>query len=142
METNKTLTTHQGGCHCGTVRFEVTLDLSQGGTRCNCSICNKLALTMVSVKPEAFRLLAGEGQTGTYVWGSGIGTRHFCLRCGIHCFGPGDLPELGGKYVSVSLNALDDVDVNDLQVMFWDGRHDNWHAGMRATPWPIFARAA
>lgn len=24
----------------------------------------------------------------------------------------------------------------------WDGRHDNWDGGPRATPWPIRAEAA
>src|SRR5688572_5570624 len=137
--TRTNVTTHRGGCHCGAVRFEVDLDLSKGGTRCNCSICNKMATTMVLVKPEAFRLLAGEGRMGMYVWGHEIGARHFCLSCGIQCFSPGDLPEVGGKFVSVSLNALDDVDVAELPVVYWDGRHDNWQAGPRSTPWPIFA---
>ncbi len=32
--------THQGGCHCGAVRFEVTADIAEV-TDCNCSICAK-----------------------------------------------------------------------------------------------------
>ena len=37
--------------------------------------------------------------------------RYFCKHCGIHCFGRGHLEVLGGDYVSINLNTLDDVDL-------------------------------
>jgi hypothetical protein len=131
---------YAGGCHCGAVRFEVELDLEKGAGRCNCSICNKVAATACIVKPSAFGLLKGEDSLGEYQWGAKISQRFFCRLCGIHCFGRGYLEQVGGDYVSVNLNALDDVDVNDLKVIYWDGRHNNWQAGPRPTPWPISAR--
>jgi hypothetical protein len=133
------VTKHQGSCHCGAVRFEVDLDMSKGGTRCNCSICTKMAITSAVVKPDAFTLLSGEASLGMYEWGWKIGQRFFCKHCGIHCFGRGTLAELGGAYATVNLNAVDDLDVAEVKVVYWDGRHDNWHAGARPTPWPIFA---
>jgi hypothetical protein len=128
----------RGSCHCGAVRFEVEIDVG-GGTRCNCSICTKVGAIGGLVKPAAFTLLAGEGGMGEYLWGGKVATRYFCKHCGIHCFGRGHLAELGGDFVSINLNTLDDIDPYQLAVVHWDGRHDNWQAGPRPSPWPIFA---
>lgn len=129
--------THRGSCHCGAVRFEVDHDLEGKATRCNCTICTKVgAIGGANVKPEKFRLLTPERELSTYSI-SPVATRYFCPKCGIHCFGRGDIPELGGAFVSVNLSTLDDVDVGQLDYRHWDGRHDNWQAGTRQTPWPI-----
>lgn len=131
--------TYAGGCHCGAVRYEVELDLSKPIGRCNCSICTKLASTGTSVKPAAFRLVGGEDALSRYAFGPAA-ARFFCRHCGIHVYGAGDIAELGGAFASVNCNTLDDVDPNhDLKIGYWDGRHDNWMAGMRDTPWPIRA---
>jgi hypothetical protein len=127
---------HSGGCHCGAVRYEVTLDASHG-SRCNCSICTKVAQLGAMVKPDAFRVIAGEESISRYVWGGKISTRHFCKHCGVHCFGSGHLAELGGDFVSVNLNTLDEIDPSRVEVVYWDGRHDNWQAGPRPSPWPV-----
>jgi len=133
---------HRGSCHCGSVRFEVDIDLSKGAARCNCSVCTKISGTNAIVKPEAFVLLAGEDSLSQYEWGGRTGQRYFCKHCGVHCFGRGNLDVLGGPYVSVSCNCLDDVDVNTLPVVHWDGRHNNWAAGPRPAPWPVFEAKA
>ena len=130
-------TRHLGSCHCGAVRFEVDLDPNAGASRCNCTICTKVAATGAIVKPGAFSLLAGADSLTVYEWGGKISRRFFCKHCGIHTFARGHLKELGGDYVSVNLNALDDIDVAQLNPMHWDGRHNNWYAGTRPTPWPI-----
>ena len=128
---------HGGSCHCGTVRFEVEIDLGQGGSRCNCSVCTKISALASIVKPDKFALLAGQDDVASYEWGAKISKRFFCKHCGVHCFGRGYLEEVGGDYVSINLNCLDEVDPNTLSVVHWDGRHNNWEAGPRGTPWPI-----
>jgi hypothetical protein len=129
---------HLGSCHCGVVRFEVQLDLSNSGaSRCNCTICTKAGLTGANVKPDAFRLLAGETELVTYEHGHKVSKRYFCRTCGMHAFARGHLEVLGGAFVSINVNCLDDVDVGKLELKYWDGRHDNWMAGPRAQPWPI-----
>jgi hypothetical protein len=133
--------THRGGCHCGKLRFEVALEPGFKGSRCNCSICSKTAITGAIVKPAAFRLVAGESDRGSYRWGHEVSTRFFCKHCGIHCYGAGHLAEVGGDFVSVNLNCIDDLDVNELEHVYWDGRHDNWMAGPRNAPWPLVAKS-
>jgi hypothetical protein len=130
-------TKHRGSCHCGAVKFEVELGPDAGAARCNCSVCTKVAQTGAIVKPDAFSLSSGVEALSEYRWGGQISTRFFCRHCGIHCFGRGHLAQLGGDFVSVNLNALDDIDVSELKIIYWDGRHDNWQAGPRDTPWPI-----
>ena len=134
--------TYEGSCHCGAVRFQVEADLSNGAGRCNCSICTRVAQLSVLVKPEAFRLLAGEEALSFYEWGHKVSRRYFCRHCGIHCFGRGSLPELGGAFVSANLNCVEALEPTELKVIYWDGRHNNWEAGPRDRPWPIHAAAA
>src|SRR5262245_56610818 len=135
-------TKHLGAYHCGAVRFAISLDLEQGASRCNCSICTKVSAIGAIAKPEAFTLLSDEGALSVHEWGAKISRRYFCKACGVHCFASGDLPELGGAFVSVNVNALEDIDPSTIKVSYWDGRHNNWEVGPRATPWPIHSAAA
>jgi hypothetical protein len=129
---------HAGSCHCGAVKFEVDLDATSG-SRCNCTVCTKIGALGGIVKPEAFRLVSGEQSLSFYEWGGKTAKRYFCKNCGISCFSRGYLEEVGGAYVSVNFNALDDIDPADVKVTYWDGRHNNWAAGAREAPWPIHA---
>ena len=131
-------TTHAGSCHCGAVRITVLVD-ARHASRCNCRVCTKIAGTTAIVKPAAFTL--DSDPAGLSEYGNEVGTRFFCPRCGVHCFSRGHLVELGGDFVSVAINCLDDIDMDEVQVLYWDGRNDNWQAGPRATPWPIVPAA-
>jgi hypothetical protein len=137
MTTNASPEIHTGGCHCGAVRYEAELDLAGGGAQCNCSVCAKINGVTTLVKPAQFRLVQGADSLSTYEWGARIGQRKFCKHCGVHVFAPGHLKEVGGDYVSIALNTLDDFDLSKTTVRYWDGRHDNWQGGMQSTPWPV-----
>jgi len=52
---------HQGRCHCGVVRFEVEVDMSNGGM-CNCSICAKVGAVGAIVKPGGVHAARGRRQ--------------------------------------------------------------------------------
>ena len=121
--------TFQGSCHCGAIRFEADLDLAAGTSKCNCSICGKTRNWEAIVKPEAFRLLAGEGDLCEYQFGSKSAQHLFCRHCGVHTFGRGYIEAIGGAYRAVRLACLDGVDdatLANAPVTFMDGRHDAW----------------
>ena len=135
-ETMSGVRKHAGSCHCGAVKFEARFDAGSAAA-CNCTVCTKVATIGTIVRPDAFTLLSGERNLTAYEWGHKTAKRYFCRTCGVTCFSRGHLEQLGGDYVSLSLNAFDDVDPADVKLGYWDGRHDNWQAGMRDEPWPI-----
>jgi hypothetical protein len=122
--------TYKGSCHCGKVRFEAELDLSAGSSKCNCSICTKTRNWGVSVKPDAFRLLAGAQDLSDYKFTPDSTIHHeFCKHCGVRPFGRGFIKEVGGDFVSIKLCCLDEVAPEELlvgPVTYCDGRANNW----------------
>ena len=121
--------TYRGSCHCGAVRYEADLDLAAGSGRCNCSICTKTRFWGVVVRPEAFRLLQGEDELGRYRFGTHATEHLFCRHCGIRSFGRGELEVLGGRYVSVNLVCLDDVEpetMAQVPIRYFNGRDNDW----------------
>ena len=114
--------TYHGSCHCGRVRFEADIDLEAGTGRCNCSICTKRRAWNASIKPQDFRLISGN--------------HRFCKTCGIAPFGDGEVKEIGGAFVSISVACLDDVTPEELArlpIKYMDGRHDNWFEAPKVT---------
>jgi hypothetical protein len=77
--------TFNGACHCGAVRFTVTL--TQGfasARRCTCSICRMRGAVAVSSTPAEFQLTEGKDQLATYRFNTGTAEHHFCRTCGIY----------------------------------------------------------
>ncbi len=123
-------TTYHGSCHCGAIAFEADIDLGSGASRCNCTLCRKMRNWSARVAPGDFRLLRGEEKLGLYdASGKGYLFHGFCSHCGIRLFSRGDLAELGGAFVTVSLPALDDATPEALiaaPLTWCDGLNNNW----------------
>lgn len=121
--------TYHGSCHCGAVKIEARIDLAQGTSKCNCSMCTKMRNWSVSVKPAAFKLLSGEADLSDYQFSSHSIHHLFCKHCGMRPFGHGSLEQLGGEFYTVALACLDDIDPQELidaPVKYCDGLHNNW----------------
>lgn len=119
---------YNGSCHCGRVKYQAEIDLSQGTGKCNCTMCRKARSWSVTIQPSAFKLLAGEDALSDY-------SRHeavhhlFCKHCGVRTFGRGYIEEMGGAYVSVALGSLDDVTPEELiaaPVRYFNGLDNAW----------------
>lgn len=122
--------TYRGSCHCGRIRFEATLDLAAGTTKCNCTSCWKKRWWSVRVAPESFRSLGGEQELSGYKPGAATGHGGFCKHCGVSPYSWVDVaPWNPTVYVAVSVAALDDVDpalLASAPVTYCDGKADNW----------------
>jgi hypothetical protein len=121
--------TYSGGCHCGAVRFEADIDLSQGTLKCNCSICGKARAWLAAVDSGSFRLQSSADALGEYQFGAERIRHLFCKTCGVKSFSRGK----GGEreFVAVMISCLDnipDAELARLPVMYVDGRHDNFQA--------------
>ena len=122
------LKTYRGRCHCGAVRFEVDLDLTQSSYRCNCSICRRTRFWPAVAKPEDFRLLSGESELTQYRFNTGKNHHYFCRVCGVRAFGLGTDTPIGKMY-GVNLGCLEDVTDEELAripIVYVDGRNDRF----------------
>ncbi|SFR85571.1 GFA family protein [Sphingomonas jatrophae] len=77
----------EGGCHCGLVRFQVSLSAPEVELLdCDCSICSMTGYLHLIVDEKKFRLTDGVRDTTTYRFGSGKARHIFCSQCGIKSF--------------------------------------------------------
>ena len=77
--------TLDGSCHCGQVRFTVTLTEGfASARRCSCSICRMRGAVAVTSTPEHFNLMTGAEQLATYRFNTRTAEHHFCRNCGIY----------------------------------------------------------
>lgn len=120
--------TYAGSCHCAAVRFEVDLDLAQPSFRCNCSICRRTRFWPAVARPEAFRLLSGEGELTLYRFNTGHNHHLFCRTCGVRAFGIGNETPIG-KMVGVNLGCLEGVSEEELAavpIVYVDNLNDRF----------------
>lgn len=112
---------HTGGCHCGQVRYEVSVDLSKPMTACNCSMCGRSGTLLTFVPASQFTLKSGEDSLTDYLFGKQHIHHLFCKVCGIKPFARGAAPD-GSPVVAINARCLDDVDPGALPVRHFDGK--------------------
>lgn len=117
---NKEPKVYLGGCHCGTVRFQVKVK-EYKGNECNCSICTKKGFIHLIVSKEQFSLLSGEESLTNYTFNTQTAKHLFCRICGIHSF---YIPRSHPNNIDVNIRCLDGDVLADFQIEFFDGR--NW----------------
>ncbi|MGK7932866.1 MAG: GFA family protein [Microcystaceae cyanobacterium] len=111
---------YEGGCHCGAVRFRVTITCFEI-IDCNCSICRKKGFLHLIVPPEQFTLIKGEEALATYHFNTGIAQHYFCRTCGIHPF---YRPRSHPNHIDVNVRCLDKIELSQFKIKPFDG--GNW----------------
>jgi hypothetical protein len=114
------VSTHQGGCHCGAVRYSVEVDPTAESLACNCSICGRSGSYLQFVPADKFKLEKGEDNLQDYQFNKHIIHHLFCKTCGIRSFARGESSR--GPTVAINMRCLDDVNVFDLPTKQFDGR--------------------
>ncbi|MFN0218124.1 MAG: GFA family protein [Hyphomicrobium sp.] len=111
---------YDGGCHCGAVRFAVTMSLDDLIT-CNCSICQKRGSILGFVPAPAFELASGGESLTDYQFNRRAIHHAFCKTCGVASFARGEMPD-GTAMVGVNVRCLDGVDAWSLSAKQFDGK--------------------
>ena len=122
------LKTYRGSCHCGTVKLEADLDLTQSSYRCNCSICRRTRFWPAVAKADGFRLLSGESEMTQYLFNTKKNFHYFCKHCGVRAFGVGNDTPMGNVY-GLNLGCLDDVSdeaFSQIPITHVDGLNDQF----------------
>lgn len=112
---------YKGGCHCGKVRFEASVDLARV-LSCNCSFCSKLGSLLSFTTPEHFTLESGEDALTEYRFNTRNIRHLFCKDCGIESFARGTMPD-GTEAVAINVRCLDGVDPDALDITRFDGKN-------------------
>lgn len=112
---------HQGGCHCGAVRFEVRAPARIRAQRCNCSVCTKTAFLHLIVPAADFRIVAGAQQLTTYTFNTGVARHLFCQACGVKAF---YVPRSNPDGWSVNVRCIDAGTLQQVELEDFDGQ--NW----------------
>lgn len=74
-----------GACHCGAVRFRVTLtDGLHSARRCTCSYCRMRGAVAVSAGLDGLTILSGEDLLTLYQFNTKTAKHYFCSVCGIY----------------------------------------------------------
>jgi len=78
-------TRHEVACHCGKVRFRLTLPEGFASVRrCTCSYCRMRGAIAVSARAEDFEFLGGQDNLTLYQFNTGTAKHWFCKTCGIY----------------------------------------------------------
>jgi len=82
------LETKTGSCHCGAVVFQVAYEVNNDKIKnlfkCNCSLCKRRGVAVISVPHEQLSITQGQENLSLYQWNTKVAQHYFCKTCGIY----------------------------------------------------------
>ena len=138
---------YTGSCHCGSIKYRVSLDLHSKhpeANRCNCTLCVKTGFAGIHVPAADFEMLSpsSTNELTDYQFASKAMHHFFCKTCGVRCMFGGVDGSTGDKFYSVNVLTLDRgpgdgaLDLSKFKMVYWDGKEENWDAGGKEKPYP------
>lgn len=121
--------TLNGACHCGAVKFALTLTEGYASARrCTCSICRMRGAVAVTSTPEAFEITQGQDKLSTYRFNTKTAEHHFCSVCGIYTH---HKRRSNPHQLGVNVACIEGISPFDFsEVIVFDGeRHPSDNAG-------------
>ncbi|MDI2592960.1 GFA family protein [Pseudomonas sp. N3-W] len=114
---------HQGGCHCGQIRYQFTGEL-RDIAHCHCSICRRVSggivTTWITVPMAAFAWLAG---TPARYDSSASCVRCFCSNCGAQL---ALITTLSPERIDVTIATLDHPELARADRHIWTTSRLPW----------------
>ena len=111
------LITHRGGCHCGTIAFEVEAPARVTVSECNCSMCRMTGYLHLIVPRTRLRLLRGADSLSEYTFNTGVARHLFCRHCGVKSF---YVPRSNPDGYSVNLRCLERATIEHVDIEPFD----------------------
>ncbi|MEM7024156.1 MAG: GFA family protein [Pseudomonadota bacterium] len=122
------MTTQEGGCLCGAIRFKVKGEPIIAGA-CYCHDCQRVAggSPAYGILYPAAAVSITKGQPQSYMVKADSGSevyRDFCPDCGVHLFARNGSRE---QFCSVKVGAFDDPSGFHSQGSIWTSSAQPWH---------------
>ena len=111
--------TYDGSCHCGAVKYQVTMEPTKAMS-CNCSICRRTGALLTFVPTSAFTLIAGADAQADYQFKQHRIHHMFCKTCGVRSFARGSDGK-GNEMIAINLRCVPAVDLDALEIQTFDG---------------------
>lgn len=111
---------HAGGCHCGTIQFNIDADINEA-LECNCSHCAAKGFLLAFVPKAQFTLRSGEDNLTSYQFNKKHIDHLFCKTCGVESFAYGMDPN-GNEVAAINLRCIDDLDLDSIPRKPFNGK--------------------
>lgn len=123
-------TTHEAQCHCGAVKYDVTLNRpfpKYPVNRCNCTICTQLGYLLVYPSRQDVIFHQGYDNLGSYAFNTKTKSHRFCKSCGTSIMidfqrnlqGETDPAK---DILAVNVRNFKDIDLEAMEYTYFDGR--------------------
>jgi hypothetical protein len=104
-----------GSCHCGNIKFEASMDLTKGTTKCNCTFCRKNYFWWSSqLLLDDLKITEGQESIAEYTNNRKEGYCVFCKNCGTILFRKTEKSDWSVEGYSVKMSSFDDISIEEL----------------------------